>query len=178
MLEDKQRILIIGNSGSGKSTFGKFLSEKLNLPLIHLDKYFWKPGWKLPEQNEWTESVRELISDDRWIIEGNYYRTFMIRALRTDLIYFFDYSTVLCLYRIHKRVIKSKLKLEIREDMAEGCEEKWADSEFVNFVRRYKKVTRPKMFAVLDEINFNKNNLVVFKNRKEFKAYIKYLKKL
>ena len=40
-----QKIIVIGNAGSGKTTFSKALSKKLNLPLIHLDKIFWYGIW-------------------------------------------------------------------------------------------------------------------------------------
>ena len=39
-----KRILVIGCCGAGKSTFSKELSAKLNLPLVDLDRLFWKPG--------------------------------------------------------------------------------------------------------------------------------------
>ena len=40
-----RRILIVGNSGGGKSTLAQKLGEKLTLPIVHLDVLFWKPGW-------------------------------------------------------------------------------------------------------------------------------------
>ncbi len=89
MLYNKKRILIIGNSGSGKSTFSRLLGEKLNLEVFHLDRYFWKPGWIASERNEWHEIIEELINKDKWIIEGNFSGTLNIRASRADLIFFF-----------------------------------------------------------------------------------------
>ncbi|MGL4882562.1 MAG: hypothetical protein ACRC8K_16095 [Waterburya sp.] len=47
-----KRIAIIGCCGAGKSTLAKSLGEKLNLPVIHLDTYYWQPGWQETEQNE------------------------------------------------------------------------------------------------------------------------------
>ena len=37
------RILVLGCSGSGKSTFAKRLQVCTGLPLIHLDNIWWKP---------------------------------------------------------------------------------------------------------------------------------------
>ncbi len=39
------KIMVIGSSGSGKSTFSRKLGEILSLPVYHLDLYYWKPGW-------------------------------------------------------------------------------------------------------------------------------------
>ena len=52
-----KRILIIGCAGSGKSTLAKKLSKKLQLPIIHLDKYFWGENWDRPTDEEWEKKV-------------------------------------------------------------------------------------------------------------------------
>ncbi len=52
-----ERILIIGPSGSGKSTLAITLSGLTGLPVIHLDKEFWQPGWVLPNGIEWQITV-------------------------------------------------------------------------------------------------------------------------
>ena len=48
-----ERIVIIGCGGAGKSTLARQLGKKLNIPVVHLDKLWWKPGW--------VESSREEI---------------------------------------------------------------------------------------------------------------------
>ena len=40
-----RRVLVIGICGAGKSTFSQVLAARTGLPLIHLDKEFWRPGW-------------------------------------------------------------------------------------------------------------------------------------
>jgi hypothetical protein len=40
-----QRVLVMGSSGSGKSTFARRLSDMTGLPFVSLDALFWKPGW-------------------------------------------------------------------------------------------------------------------------------------
>jgi adenylate kinase family enzyme len=40
-----QRVLVLGSSGSGKSTFARKLGEITGLPVVHIDQLFWEPGW-------------------------------------------------------------------------------------------------------------------------------------
>ncbi|MEM6821919.1 MAG: AAA family ATPase [Verrucomicrobiota bacterium] len=64
--------VIIGNAGSGKSFLAQRLSKKLNIPVIHLDALFWKPGGfneKRPKDIVFTE-IEELSKGKTWIVEG------------------------------------------------------------------------------------------------------------
>ena len=42
-----ERVVVIGNSGGGKSVLARQLAAKLNLPCIEVDSILWKPGWHL-----------------------------------------------------------------------------------------------------------------------------------
>jgi adenylate kinase family enzyme len=67
-----RRVLIIGCSGAGKSTFAAKLARETKLPLIHLDREFWHAGWVETPRSEWRARVTELVADESWIMEGNY----------------------------------------------------------------------------------------------------------
>ena len=41
---DLSRILIIGNSGSGKTYLGNKIAKSLAVPILNLDEVFWAPG--------------------------------------------------------------------------------------------------------------------------------------
>ncbi|MEO8399029.1 MAG: hypothetical protein ABI550_04340 [Ignavibacteriaceae bacterium] len=177
-LKNKKRILVIGACGTGKSTFAKILSQKLKLDVIHLDKHFHKPNWVPKSQEEFTGIVKDLILKDEWIMEGNYSKTLYIRASRSDFIFFFDFPSYFCTYRILKRNIKTKLGFEKRDDMADGCYEQWVDWEFVKFTWNFKKNIIPLNYKALEELNYNKNNLIIFKSHVEVKKYLKMLEKI
>lgn len=56
----QRRILVFGHAGSGKSTFSKEISNTLNLPLFHLDRYFFTHGWHERDKQE-LHGIRQNI---------------------------------------------------------------------------------------------------------------------
>ena len=148
-----KRILVIGCSGAGKSTFSKALHRRLKLPLIHLDQHYWKPNWTESEPGEWTKKVTELVRGEEWIIDGNFGGTMDIRLERADTIIYLDISTNKALYRILKRRFIYLGKT--RPDMPANCPERlsW---EFIHYVAFFNRTRRDKIFQKLNALPKNK----------------------
>lgn len=163
-----KKILIIGSCGAGKSTFAVRLSERLGLPVIHLDKFYWNPGWVKTPEPEWHERVAELIRRDSWIIDGNYSGTLDVRLAACDTVIFLDVVRAVCLWRVLKRV--ATYRKGSRPDMAEGCREK-IDLEFVRWVWGYPTRTRPKILKRLEESARDKR-VVVLRTRDEIENFL------
>lgn len=100
--------MIFGIPGSGKSTFAVKLSQQLGLPLFHLDKYFFVQGWQERDYNEFLRIQRELVEKERWIIDGNATRSFEMRFSRSDVVLYFRFNRLLCLWRISS-VLSAKI---------------------------------------------------------------------
>jgi adenylate kinase family enzyme len=69
------RVLIFGNSGSGKSTFAKRLSEKHKLPHLDLDSIVWEPGQiaEMRRPDAVAASLAAFLAQNSsWVIEGCY----------------------------------------------------------------------------------------------------------
>lgn len=67
-----RRVSMVGNAGSGKSTLGRELAARLDVPFVELDSIFHQPGWQPLAPELFAERVRELVAGDGWVIDGNY----------------------------------------------------------------------------------------------------------
>ncbi|MGB3409246.1 MAG: AAA family ATPase, partial [Jannaschia sp.] len=70
-----RRVMIIGQPGSGKSTFARAMGELTFLPVHHIDRIHWKPGWIERSRAEKTRLCEEVHSQDAWIFEGGHSAT-------------------------------------------------------------------------------------------------------
>lgn len=165
------RVLVIGSSGAGKSTFSRRLAEITGLPVIHLDRLFWKPGWVETDKAEWSEVVAQALEGERWIIDGNYSGTMEMRLAACDTVIFLDLSRFLCTYRVLKRVFT--YKEASRPDMADGCDER-LDLQFAKFVWKYPNRSRPKVLQRLECVRDSKT-IITLNSRKEVAAYLSRL---
>ena len=153
-----QRAAIIGSCGAGKSTLARTLGEKLNLPVIHLDAYYWQPGWQETEARRWHQIQQELIKGDRWIIDGNYGNTMDVRLAAADTIIWLDFNRYVCLGRVIKRYLQYFGKT--RPDMAAKCPER-LNYEFLQYVWNFPKIHRPKIASKLAQDRGNKQIVIL-----------------
>ena len=66
-----KRVVILGRGASGKSTLAKRLGEISGLPVVELDKIFWRPGLVATPRDEWVAAQDLLVAKDGWIIDGD-----------------------------------------------------------------------------------------------------------
>lgn len=166
-----KRILVIGSGGAGKTTFAKMLSQRLTLPLIHLDAHYWKPGWIKTPTDIWNLKVKELCTESEWVMDGNFVSSLALRLKRADTVIFLDFGRVLCTYSVVKRLVSHWGR--VRDDMGEGCKESF-DLEFLKWVWNFPSSSRPRVISVLADTP-ETVNLHFVKNRKELREFLKRL---
>ena len=162
-----QRILIIGCSGAEKSTLARRLGEKTDLPVVHLDALFWKPGWVESEREVFDAKVLAELEKPAWIIDGNYARTLPMRLEKCDTVIYLDFPALLCIFGVLKRVITTLGT--VRPDMPEGCPERF-DWEFLKWVWNFNRNNREKTYAQLEKLPAEK--VIILKNRREVRKFL------
>jgi adenylate kinase family enzyme len=165
-----QRVIVIGSGGAGKSTFAAKLGAGLALPVIHLDREFWRAGWIEPPKEEWAARVRELCAQPRWVMDGNYGGTLEARIAASDTIVFLDLPRWLCLIRVLRRNMRYLGRA--RPDMNPGCPERVPQLKFLRWIWDYPATRRPRLIRMLEGIQTPKR-VVILSSRNAVSAFLR-----
>lgn len=156
------RIIILGCSGSGKSTLSRKLQELSGLPLIHLDNVWWKADRSHISRDEFDEKLKEILQGEKWIIDGDFSRTYEVRFAACDTVIFLDYSFEECMKGITDRVGKKRPDIPWSENML--------DPELVKQVEEYAGENRPVVYSLMEK--YANRNILVFHSRKECEEWL------
>jgi adenylate kinase family enzyme len=167
-----ERILIVGGCGAGKSTLARALGQKLNIPVVHLDRLFWQAGWQSVSHEVFDLRLCNTLSEPRWIIDGNFDRTLPERLTRCDTVIDLNYPRRVCITGVLRRVVLNYGR--VREDMADGCPEK-LDFSFLRWIWMFPKNQRPKVDCLLAQAEKNGVIVLHFANRKACRKWLNSL---
>ena len=159
-----QRVLVIGCSGAGKSTFARKLSALTGLPLHHLDLLWHLPDRTHVSREEFDAKLSVLLSREKWIIDGDYGRTLEARLKRSDTVFLLDYPLEVCLAGVESRIGKP------RADMP-WIEQKF-DGEFKRWIMDFPNVKLPRIYELLERYG-QERRIVIFRSREDAERYLK-----
>jgi adenylate kinase family enzyme len=97
--------MVVGPGAAGKSTLAARLGEITGLPVIELDKLFWRPGLTSTPPEKWAAIQRQLAAQESWIMDGDLgpYDIIDVRLQAADTIVFLDFSLFRCVWRAIRR---------------------------------------------------------------------------
>ncbi len=163
-----KRILIVGSPGSGKSTLSRLLREKLNYPILHLDRVFHIDNERQISRQALIDKITEFVNaNPNFIIDGNYSSTLEYRMQFSDTVIIMDMDTDLCLRNIEERRISG----QIRSDMAPGFDKAIEDPGFADYVRSFKKDHFLKLISLKNK--YPNLQYHILKNYEEVQTFVK-----
>jgi adenylate kinase family enzyme len=165
-----KRVAVLGIPGAGKSTLSRRLGERLGLPVHHLDQYFWNPGWKASTREVFNDTVRRLLEQDEWILDGNYRQTIPLRLEFADTAVFLDPPRRVAFQRVFKRVLT--YRNGGRPDMTEGCPERFLDGEFLRYIWRFHRDVHPEVTGYLQEFAERGGTVIRLTNDREAERWL------
>lgn len=161
-----RRVAILGPPGSGKSTLARLIGDALGVPVVHLDRLFWRPGWVKAPPEEFAAEHNRLVQMDGWVIDGNYGATMDARFASADTIVYLDEGALRCTWRILARMWRTRGKA--RPDLNEGCLERltWDFVPFVWYTITFNWRKRPKVLSRLEPLSDDARTVVILRGRR------------
>jgi adenylate kinase family enzyme len=110
-----RRVSVVGLSGSGKTTTGRRLAERLGVPFVELDALHHGPSWTEASGEELRDRVAAAIAaaPDGWVIDGGYATKLGDLVLQqADTLVWLDVPLRVCLRRIWRRTWRRIIRRE------------------------------------------------------------------
>jgi len=104
----KNKIIIFGKPGGGKSTLSRKLSSALGIELFALDLIEYKKDGERVSAEEYIQKHDEIISKDKWVIDGlGTLESFWKRVDASEMLIYVDLPYYVSYWLVTKRLLKS-----------------------------------------------------------------------
>jgi adenylate kinase family enzyme len=119
--EVASRVLVVGTTGSGKTTVARRIAAIIGAPHVELDALYHERGWTAAPIDVFRRRVTEATAGDRWVVDGGY--ASLVHDLvwrRGELFVWLDYAFPLVMFQLLRRTMVRRVR---REELWNGNRE-------------------------------------------------------
>ena len=146
------RMVVVGTTGSGKTTVGRRIAKALGAPFIEMDALNWGPNWTERPLEVFREELAEAIRGSSWVLDGNYSKVRDVYLPNANTIVWLDYPFLVNFWQLLTRIFRRGVKGEV---LWNGNVERLAthfftrDSLILWFFKSYwrRRRTYPELFS-------------------------------
>lgn len=162
---DNSKILVIGISGTGKSTLSRKISHELALPLYHMDSVIWEENWKESKAEKVEDNLKKIVEMSSWVVEGwiDYYSKDLFKSASTVI--YLDYPGWLAMLGGVQRWWRHRGSN--RPEMPKGCNEVLNFQFLRTMLLRHE---RPHIEKTL--LDFKPKNIIRFRSRQQAEQWL------
>jgi adenylate kinase family enzyme len=107
------KVVVVGTSCSGKSTFARAMASRQGIACVELDALFWEPGWIEAPIEIFRERVESALGVQAWVAEGNYRKVRDLLWTKAETLIWLDYPFHIVLSRALLRTVKRIVTREV-----------------------------------------------------------------
>lgn len=117
-----RRVTIVASaSGNGKTTLGRELARRLDVPFVELDALVHGPNWVETPNDELQRIVEPILAGEGWVVDGTYRGKLGDLVLRNaDVVVWLDQPIAVWLPRLVRRTWR---RIRSREELWNGNRE-------------------------------------------------------
>jgi adenylate kinase family enzyme len=149
-----RRFVIVGATGSGKTTLAEKVGRKLDIAVVDLDTLHWGPNWTMTPTDIFRERVKAALQSPSWVVGGNYSKARDIIWKQADTLIWLDYPLPFVFWRLFQRTVR---RIITQQELWNGNQETWQgqflsrDSLFLWLVRSQPRHRREYPRLLRDE---------------------------
>lgn len=163
--DSENRILVLGNSGSGKTWLTRHLATLLNLEMVSLDEICWEPGgyYRRRADEVVRSDILNLSQSSNWIVEGVYGDLAEVMLPRLTSLCWLDLDPDFCAESVSRRGFENI---------------PWLDTEakiqgYLSHIQSYRKTSGPMSHQFHEHVyNTYPGKKITFKSREAVNAFI------
>ncbi|MFE2490649.1 P-loop NTPase family protein [Streptomyces mirabilis] len=162
-----KKVAIVGCGGSGKSHVARVLGDVLDAPVTHLDAAFYDDEWNELPVEKFAAVQRDLVAQEKWVIDGNYNSTLQIRLEACDTVVLMDVSTLAALWGVFSRQLRHGAGHK-----GNGVHNRihWG---VIKYVATYRRKMRPRVMAKIDQFAAGHADVVLLTSRRQTRRWLR-----
>ena len=177
--KDAHRMVILGTTGSGKTTLAQQLSQRLGIPFVELDAIRHGPNWAETPDDIFRRRVADSLRGDGWIVDGNYSVARDLIWPRATTLIWLDYSFPLVFWRLFRRtltrgIMRTRLWNDNREDLWRHFLTR--DSLFIWALKTHWS-RRESIAADVSSPEYSHMNVLRFRSARETRQWLERIKR-
>jgi adenylate kinase family enzyme len=118
--DEMTRVIVIGTSCVGKTTFARSLARVLSFPHVEMDALYWQPNWIPRASDEFRALIAQAIAQDHWVTDGNYSVVRDLVWSRATTVIWLNYVFPMVLWRA---LIRTARRVLTQEELYSGNRE-------------------------------------------------------
>ncbi len=123
-----RRIVVVGTSAAGKTTFARRLAAIMNVPHVELDALNGEAGWKEADPDVFRARVTAAIGvSEGWVVDGGYSHLQPLIWGAADTVVWLEYPLPVILLRLTRRTV---VRVIGRQELWNGNRERWRTAFF------------------------------------------------
>ncbi len=170
-------IIVVGNSGTGKSILSEKIARITDYPLMHLDSV-WHTTDYSDDAKLWFKQQQLLfMKQDNWIIDGNYSGTMDLRIPQADVIIWLKLNRYRSLVRVVKRSLMWRIDKGTRVGMADQFSEH-LDRDYFDFLKVVLSYDEGRIHGLIEQYKKPDSQVIIINNNRVKKRLLKTIANL